>query len=185
MPENHVRSFLIDRVNDKIILNGKSVTFERFFQEAGQPGETGDSTFELWKHLEGNENKTLNQFFEFIQGKDGKDGRDAIIITILSSKGTLFKQSENKVTALKATITIAGETVTENLNKYAFQWIVNTKEVLVNTNLEVQDVYVDNIPSGLYKTIILPGSGAQNIKVSSANLSLGTLYTCNVYEKII
>lgn len=45
----------------------------------GQQGEKGKSAFDLWAELPGNENKTLDDFWEFLRGPAGDQGDSPII----------------------------------------------------------------------------------------------------------
>ncbi len=51
-----------------------------FFSCSSDPevinGKDGKSAFELWKAQKGNENKTLDDFFNFLKGKDGVNGKN-------------------------------------------------------------------------------------------------------------
>lgn len=53
----------------------------------GKDGVDGKSAYDLWKEIPGNENKSLNEFFETYKGQDGtngtngQDGEDGVSIT--------------------------------------------------------------------------------------------------------
>lgn len=59
-------------------VNGKD-TGVRAQGQQGEHGEQGKSAFELWAELPGNENKTLDDFWEFLRGPAGRDGDSPVI----------------------------------------------------------------------------------------------------------
>lgn len=60
---------------------GNTGTEEDFFNAikgaVGPVGPAGDSAYEVWKKIPGNENKTVNEFFESLKGDKGDPGEDA------------------------------------------------------------------------------------------------------------
>jgi len=178
------RAFLIDRTNEMIYLNGQDVPFERFFQEAGNPGKDGLNAFELWAQKEENQGKSMEDFFKEIKGKDGKS---PLTVLIESTNGQFFKATDEiKSTVLSATV-VSGETgfvSKEICDSYTYCWKKNNVEVLVNADCQVIGTYSgQSIPYGVYRTLLLPGRVANKIEVGKEDIDNKAVFTCEVYEK--
>jgi len=176
------RAFLIDRTKEVIYLNGQTVTFERFFQEAGNPGQDGLNAFELWAKLPENAGKTISDFFKSLKGKDG---RSPYNVMIESSEGSFFKETDGvKKTTLKALIIHAetGAIAEEDYANFKYMWKQNGSEVLVNADGERVGVFSgQQIPFGIFRTILLPGRAAKRIVVGTEDVQNKAIFTCDIY----
>jgi len=177
------RAFLIDRTNEIIYLNGQSVTFDRFFQEAGNPGQDGLSAFELWAQEPENAGKSLDDFYEYLKGKDGVS---PLQVLIQSSNGNFFKSDDQIKSTILSVLLVDGSNgvlLDEECDKYKYCWKQDGIEIIVNDAGERIGLYNGgSLSFGTYRTLLLPGKVGKRIIVGSEDVNSKAVFTCEVYE---
>ena len=87
-------TFMIDRANGAIIVNGSSIPFDKFLNDKSQVGR---SAYEEWLLLPGNAGKSVYEFIAFLKGTNGSDGTDAYNITIDTDSNYLIPTGKHVI----------------------------------------------------------------------------------------
>ncbi len=175
------RKFLIDKVNGLVHLDDKTLSFDEFFQG----GIDGKSAYDIWRETTGNENKTVDEYIEYLKGVNGEA---AINVIIESTGGNFFKRND-PATTLTAVVAIGGSFMNEiEANNLRYEWRCNGVEILVNNdNMEHIGLYNgSDVPYGTRLTRDIDGSDtlqvARNIIVGTEDVDNKAQYTCNIFK---
>ena len=177
-------TFLIDRANGAIIVNGSSIPFDKFLNDKSQVGR---SAYEEWLLLPGNAGKSVYEFIEFLKGTDGVNGTDAYNVTIDADNGTVFKNSSTDQTITLTCVVTKGANILTNaqLNAFAFVWRKDGLEVLLNDLNQVIGTYNGGIvPYGATISRNLTNAAkAKYIIIGSEDVNNKANFTCDVLTR--
>ena len=177
-------TFLIDRANSAIIVNGSSIPFDKFLNDKSQVGR---SAYEEWLLLPGNAGKSVYEFIEFLRGTNGVDGTDAYNITIDTDNGTVFKNSNADQTITMTCVVTKGANILTDaqLNAFVFVWRKDGLEVLLNDLNQVIGTYKGGIiPYGATISRNLTNAAkAKYIIIGSEDVNIKANFTCDVLTR--
>lgn len=177
-------SFMIDRNNGAIIVDGKAIPFDKFVNDKSQVGR---SAYEEWLLLPGNAGKSVYEFIEFLKGTDGSNGTDAYIVTIDTDKGNIFKNSDSSETITLTCVVTKGANILSNsaMNAFAFVWRKDGLECLLNDLNQVIGTYNGgNVPYGAtLSRNIASAAKAKYIIIGPEDVNNKANFTCDVMER--
>ena len=161
-------TFLIDRTNGAIIVNGVSIPFDVFLNDKSQ---TGKSAYEDWLLLPGNAGKSIY----------------AYVVTIDTDKGTVFKNAVGDETITLTCVVSKGGRIlsTAELEPFAFVWRRDGLEVLLNNKNQVIGHYIGGplAYGGQISRNITNPALAKYIIVGSEDVNNTSNFTCDVLTR--
>jgi len=175
--------FKIDKINGKIVIGDKAITFDQFLNDKSQVGK---SAYEDWLLLPGNAGKSIYEFIEFLKGIDGTDGEDSYNVIVDSDKGVVFKNYEEGEITLTCSVAKGGNLLSDsNLAKFVFVWRKDGLEVLLNDLNQVVGTYNGGtIPYGYHVSrSVTSASKAKYIKVGAEDVNNKANFTCDVLDR--
>lgn len=177
-------TFLIDKTNGAIIVNGVPIPFDVFLNDKSQ---TGKSAYEDWLLLPGNAGKSIYEFINYLKGSDGVNGEDAYVVTIDTDKGTVFKNAVgNETITLTCVVSKGGRILsTAELEPFAFVWRRDGLEVLLNNKNQVIGHYIGGplAYGGQISRNITNPALAKYIIVGSEDVNNTANFTCDVLTR--